>query len=89
MREMMKHQKTVPVDLAKGLIEEACRFYRENGYFHFPVLFGPKFQLMVAEPPSPEAKNDEVPLRAAEEAAEAATLKVYAERKRPSRAGSK
>ncbi len=55
LREMQRHQKTVPVALARGLLEEACKFYRENGYFHFPIMVGPKFQLMVAEPPAPEA----------------------------------
>lgn len=50
LRDIMRDQKMVPVDLAKGLLEEACKFYRENGYFYFPIVFEPRHQLMVAEP---------------------------------------
>lgn len=73
LREMQRHQKTVPVDLAKGLVDEACKFYRAHGYFNFPIVIGPKFQLMVAEPPSPEAglPTKSPPITTADQAAKA------------------
>lgn len=39
---MEEKHRVAPVDLARGLLEAACQFYREHGWFSFPVRIEPE-----------------------------------------------
>jgi hypothetical protein len=56
--EITRKHRTQPTDLCRGLVEAACDFYEQHGFFSFPVRIEPEaFQhgyiTKVAEPASP------------------------------------
>lgn len=39
--EIRERHHIEPVDFSRGLLKAACQFYRENGWFSFPVVIEP------------------------------------------------
>lgn len=63
MNAIAKHHRITPTDLARGLIESACAFYDEHGWFSFPVTVIPTvFQRTQAEHESPTQLAAEAPV---------------------------
>lgn len=41
INEIALRHRITPADLTRGLLEAACQFYREHGWFSFPILIEP------------------------------------------------
>lgn len=42
LNAIQQKHRTSPTDLARGLLEAACAFYRTHGWFSFPVVIEPE-----------------------------------------------
>ena len=94
LKEIERTHRIAPIELARGLVDATCQFYRQHGWFSFPVVIQPEaFQRQyiaaeAAQAPYIPGSIDHVANAAAVEKAADDALHSTARprRKRPSKA---
>lgn len=80
--EIQRDSGHKPVVVARLLVEQACQFYRENGWFRFPVVIEPAEFSAVAE------RDEPAPKAGVSDAEKAEAARRAKNRRRRQRSGS-